>query len=314
MQDDSITIEKESKPHTFYHPNSSSLHESYIKQHQRGATPTKERNIIDEPFKPSESNHHSHHHHHNNKFPPNNNNNNNINNNRFFDRPPHLDSLKNREYAVAAAATYEVKRRELETFDALHHRHNHIASSNNNRDHSPHRYESPLYSLPLQGRNGLANRLSAEPPHLRVETTTDGGVPSPLGSTLSPNRKRPRPGPIIIPAAVNNRSIPTTISPSRHLSFPKGIYTPPAMLSPRSIFFNPPFAPRHGYQTTPVTTPGRMQLGKRRTCKCCLKLVSRFLLHKTCTKEIWIKICNSFYYYRVFLKPCVDRVVLACNL
>ena len=270
MQDDSITMEKDSKPsHSSYyhHPSNNTNHDSFMKP-RGGATPTKERNIIDEPFKPSESNHHSHY---NNKFPTNNNNNNN-NNNRFFDRPPHLDSLKSsREYAAAVA--YEAnKRRELETFDALHHRHNHITASSNHssRDHSPHRYESPLYPpLPpgQQGRNGLGSRLTAEPPHLRVETTADGSAPSPLGSTLSPNRKRPRPSPIIIPAAVNNRSIPTTISPSRHLSFPKGIYTPPAMLSPRSIFFNPPFAPRHGYQTTPVTTSGRMQLGKRRTCK-----------------------------------------------
>eukprot|EP00111_Clytia_hemisphaerica_P024886 TCONS_00073349-protein len=237
MQDDSITMEKDSKVNSYYHNTQGNVHDNYAKR----PTPTKERNIIDEPFKPSESNH---------KY-QNNNNNNNIN--RFFDRPaPHLDPLKGREYAHPSHV-YENKRRELDSkvFDTSRH-----PALSSTRDHSPHRYD-PRYPT---SRDELNNRLS-EPPHLRVETAE--GLAS--GSALSPNRKRPRPGPIIIPPAVNNRSIPTTISPSRHFAaFPKGIYTPPAMLSPRSIFFNPPFnAPRH-HPNAPHT-PGRMQLSKRRS-------------------------------------------------
>jgi len=234
MQDDSITMEKDTKANSYYHSNQSSVHDGYMKR----PTPTREeRNIIDEPFKPSESNH---------KYSNNNNN----NNSRFYERPPiplHLDALKTR--AEYAHSSFD-KRRNLEPHCYESSRHANIT-----REQSPHRYD-PHY----QTRDGMS-RLS-EPPHLRIEHSDSLSGPT---GTLSPNRKRPRPGPIIIPPAVNNRAIPTTISPSRHFSsFPKGIYTPPAMLSPRSIFFNPPFAPRNSMN--PPQTASRIQLVKRRSC------------------------------------------------
>ena len=186
-------MDKEKKPSSYYHPTTiTSMHDGYPKP----PTLSQERNIIDEPFKPSESNH---------KFPKNNNNNNNT---RFYDRTTHLDSLKQREFHP-----YDSKH----SLDAMRHL---------PRDHSPHRYQDPHYPP----RESMGKFI--EPPRLRVEASD--GMQS--MSALSPNRKRPRPGPIIIPPAVNNRNIPTTISPSRHFGGFKGIYTPPAMLSPRSIF------------------------------------------------------------------------------
>ena len=63
MQDDSVTREKESKSSFFHHAPVSSSHDNnnFLKRHVKHESlhryGSQERNIIDEPFKPSESNH-----------------------------------------------------------------------------------------------------------------------------------------------------------------------------------------------------------------------------------------------------------------
>lgn len=206
MQDDSVTLEKDKKPSSLYHHTHSPPHESYAK---RLPPVSKERNIIDEPFKPSESNH--------TKY--------SSNNNRYY------DNAKSTSHIETKSRDFGLIREERAT------------------NLSPQRFDTP---------RELVSK-TFEPPRLCVETPE--GLNS---SALSPNKKRPRPGPIIIPPAVNNRSLVSSISPSKSFpGFPKGIYTPPAMLSPRSIFFNPPgFGPRY---TMPTHTPQRVHMVKRRS-------------------------------------------------
>ena len=110
------------------------------------------------------------------------------------------------------------------------------------------------------------------PPQISVVTMRDAGSPSTDQSAVSPRRKhRPHPGPIIIPASVNNKvthsvtfsnSSVKPVSPVR-MGYPNPpIYTPPPMLSPRSIFFTGTSI------TTPRSaiplTPGRLLLSARR--------------------------------------------------
>lgn len=207
MQDDSVTLEKDKKPNFYHHPPPvANSHESYSKR----PPVTQERNIIDEPFKPSESNHIKY----------------STNNNRYY------DNRTTRDYGLT---------RDERGLEATRH-------SDLSHSHSPQRFDTPTREL----------HARFEHPHLRVDTPD--GLSS---SALSPNKKRPRPGPIIIPPAVNNRSMASSISPSKSFpGFPRGIYTPPAMLSPRSIFFNPPgFGPR---VSIPPHTPQRMHLTKPR--------------------------------------------------
>eukprot|EP00795_Rhopilema_esculentum_P003206 gene3206-1521_t len=102
---------------------------------------------------------------------------------------------------------------------------------------------------------------------VNVTSNTSKGSPA-----VSPRRKqKPHPGPIIIPASVNNKvthsvtftgSTTRAVSPVRMEYHNAPIYTPPPMLSPRSIFFTGTTCatPR---SAAPLT-PGRLLLSSRR--------------------------------------------------
>ena len=145
--------------------------------------------------------------------------------------------------------------------------------------HSPHRYELLHNTTPQ--RETMTKMF--EPPVLRVETPDNLSM-----SSLSPNKKRNRPGPIVIPAAVNNRVYPNSKSPVKNIqNIAKVIYTPPAMLSPRSIFFNPPVAiPR----ALPSTPGGRYLLSIRRNSKCYYLFVWCLIL-----KTLFTVVITMFY-------------------
>ena len=236
--------EKDSKP---YYPSSISNHPnnnndpSYMKPspNRESVLPTPldrvikvERNIVDEPFKPSENNHKDRYMY--NASP----------HRHFYDRgnrPPvigHHSALHelSAQYDKAGKGALLEPMRTIEPPRSLD-----IARS------SPSRYDQ-ITSTP---QRQIAPAVYIEQPEDR--------------RSVSPGRKRPRPDPLIIPPAVNNRTLPNSLSPSKALQpFPKSIYTPPAMLSPKSVFFNPPApAPR----TNPPATPARFLLNIRRSSK-----------------------------------------------
>lgn len=225
MQDDSVTREKEPKPNYYSHPVSTSHESNYVKRPTSHRYPPQERNIIDEPFKPSESNHREHYRYtHSPKS-------------HYYDRNRPIEQHL---HPQNRAVTYESVPNER--FDQKHpfDQQRHLNISPNRFDpRTPQReHPSKMFETPL----------------LRVETQ-EASMPS----IISPNKKRPRPGPIIIPPAVNSRTMPNSTSPLKN--FPRGIYTPPAMLSPKSIFFNPPgLTPR---PTAVPTTPARLLLIRR---------------------------------------------------
>ena len=112
--------------------------------------------------------------------------------------------------------------------------------------------------------NTTPNRTVKEmvtPPVLKIETSKP--VCTTSQSTI---KKRPRPGPIVIPPIVNNKIINTTpCSMGRNsLNIPQCSYTPPAMLSPKSIFFNPPMSFQRVMPPTPtgyvIQTPRRVSM------------------------------------------------------
>ena len=110
------------------------------------------------------------------------------------------------------------------------------------------------------------------PSQISIITTHDAASPSRDQSAVSPRRKqRPHPGPIIIPASVNNKVThsvtfsSSTVKPASPVKMGyhnPPIYTPPPMLSPRSIFFTGTTCgtPR---SAIPLT-PGRLLLSARR--------------------------------------------------
>ena len=130
----------------------------------------------------------------------------------------------------------------------------------------------PDTNKPHAGKSSHSQDFQS-PPQISVVTTHETGNSSSDQSAVSPRRKsRPHPGPIIIPASVNNKvthSVTFSYSSVKPASPVKmgyphpPIYTPPPMLSPRSIFFT-------GTSTgTPRSaaplTPGRLLLSARRS-------------------------------------------------
>ena len=124
-------------------------------------------------------------------------------------------------------------------------------------------------------RSDLSTRGKlAAPKNTELTVSMDRNASTPFrGSpSVSPRRKKPHPGPIIIPASVNNKvthSVTFSGSTTRPLSPPvrrdyhnAPIYTPPPMLSPRSIFFTGAACgtPR---SAIPLT-PGRLLLSGRK--------------------------------------------------
>lgn len=126
-------------------------------------------------------------------------------------------------------------------------------------------------TIDSQGASAAKNHNAKEfpsPSPISIVATRDAGSPS----AVSPRRKqRPHPGPIIIPASVNNKvthsvtfsnSTVKQVSPVKMGYHNPPIYTPPPMLSPRSIFFTGTTCatPR---SAIPLT-PGRLLLSARR--------------------------------------------------
>ena len=160
--------------------------------------------------------------------------------------------------------------------------------SHENETHK-HLKESTMQSSPekhvekLQGNHEELSQTLAKdstrnqtdrpsPNKVSVLTVNVNASPTKDSPAVSPRRKpRPHPGPIIIPASVNNKvthsvtfsgSTTRPVSPIK-MDFHKApIYTPPPMLSPRSIFFTGTSCgtPR---SAVPLT-PGRLLLSARR--------------------------------------------------
>jgi len=130
----------------------------------------------------------------------------------------------------------------------------------------------PDTSKPHAGKSNHSQDFQS-PPQISVVTTHEPGNSSTDQSAVSPRRKnRPHPGPIIIPASVNNKvthSVTFSYSSVKPASPVKmgyphpPIYTPPPMLSPRSIFFT---GTSTGTPRSAVPlTPGRLLLSARRS-------------------------------------------------
>ncbi|XP_065661785.1 uncharacterized protein LOC100209907 isoform X1 [Hydra vulgaris] len=83
-----------------------------------------------------------------------------------------------------------------------------------------------------------------------------------ITSPVSPNKKRSRPSPIVIPVLTNRSNFTGPSSPTCGFqSIAKVVYTPPAMLSPQSIFFNPQATPKN----VVPQAPARYLLSSRRS-------------------------------------------------
>ena len=116
-----------------------------------------------------------------------------------------------------------------------------------------------------------------------------------ITSPISPNKKRSRPGPIVIPPVLTNRpNFSGPSSPTRTFqNLAKAVYTPPAMLSPQSIFFNPHATPK----SIVTPTPARYLLSARRSSKFKLSVfifISQFLL-----------LLFFYYYFYLLIKSFV---------
>ena len=118
--------------------------------------------------------------------------------------------------------------------------------------------------------------------HLTVDNTPTSFKNPPAVSPAGERKQRPHPGPIIIPPSLNNKishnvsfagTSSKLVSPVKMPFHMAPVYTPPAMLSPRSIFFTGTSCgtPR----SAQPLTPGRLLLsaGRRLSkllCNCLL--------------------------------------------